>query len=82
MVFSGTSAELFCHIVSLMMLRSDSLTSLKLFSNKLLCTMISFDSSSSVTLEFDDEAVFFRITAVIVPIEFIRSHHTLRKLLY
>ena len=51
-VFSDTSAELFCDKFSLTMLHSDSLTSVELFSDKCLCKMISFDSSSSLTLTF------------------------------
>ena len=39
------------------MLRSDSLTSVALLSDKVSCMMISYDSSSFVTLAFKDGAV-------------------------
>ena len=58
-VFSDTFAELFRNKVSLTMLRSDSLTSVELFSDKVLRTMIYFYLSSSVTLTFEDGAVIF-----------------------
>ena len=56
-VFFGTSMELFCNKVVLTMLRSVLLTFLELFSDKVSCTVIYFDSSSSVTLKFDNGAV-------------------------
>ena len=52
-----TSDELFCDKVLRMMLHSDSLTSIDRLFDKGLCTMISFDSSSSVSLKFDHRAV-------------------------
>ena len=55
---SGRSAELFCDKFSLTILRSDLLTSLELFSDKCLCTNISFYLSLFVTLTFDDGQSF------------------------
>ena len=60
---SGISAELFTDKVSWTMLHSDLLTFIYIFSNevlsKKLCTMDFFYSSSSVSLTFDDGAIYF-----------------------
>ena len=54
---SLTSDELFCDKVLWTMLHSDLLMSIDRFSDKGSCTMNYFDSSSSVSLKFDDGAV-------------------------
>ena len=75
-VYSDTSLEFFCDKVSLTMLRFDSLTSVEKLSDKFLCTMMRFWFVLVRSINDQGRSSHFCITAMIVIIEVIISHHT------